>query len=863
MKLKMKMKKTMAFCTLVMMLIQMLPASFAADTTIEKTALNYLGLPEVTATLMSTKIMLNGVDTSIRVYDIDGRAYAPFAKVYHTFKKAKVDFNANIYIANALGLNTISYYGIPKETPATQIATPYNRPLICNGDLITYNFIGYKMDTCVYYPLDEIMNLIDCGLIIDEKNNVVNLDTSKKYEAPFEAIPKGDAAYTKLQQELYDAYFEGYTDYISIDSKLNVPDGATLYVPRDVRISTDGAGKIYVGNNATFYVNGDWREEYPDRCLFSAKKDTVGALYINKHLEKPQQIRLFQGGFDYSQIDIPLKTAKLSYLTNEAGIDDIFIDFTREENDIKRDLGVILYERNGATYEFLYKNVDNHVNITNDLAKLIGEKVGQNTEFTGVYVYNYDAAVYGDKIFQEGSDNTITGILKGNNAIIPEPIMIPIEWRVETSGNGPVVDDTYKAIYSRTEKETRIDFEGLSSNTFIAKYDYNYVLNVEAYAQSLYALLMPNDGYKIRHIDFLLDGDIHYRENQNIASDHANIATISGKKAKAENVYDFKVSQFSNDIFYSIDKSNPIEGNVTQSEGKTFLNMKDEATKTKKIYMPIMIMADTKASSGSKLEAIYQGSMLFEYGVGKLDITSYIDESKYEEPILYFFQSTITNMDRDNKKSIRNENGLEVNLNTLQAVAKVVPVNKKSDTPVVAKPVVTVKEVPKTFIAPHVIVDEKTGLKFDLTTGLIMGYTKDLEKFVMPSTIQGVTVSGIGFNAFSGSNMKSIVIPSSVENIGDQPFAGCIYLKSVKLTKGLKTIGAYAFSYCLSLTSIELPEGLTTLDQRAFNDCENLETIKIPSSVVNIGQDVFSNTAWLAKQPKPVIVNGIDVLKSE
>ena len=54
-------------------------------------------------------------------------------------------------------------------------------------------------------------------------------------------------------------------------------------------------------------------------------------------------------------------------------------------------------------------------------------------------------------------------------------------------------------------------------------------------------------------------------------------------------------------------------------------------------------------------------------------------------------------------------------------------------------------------------------------------------------------VTRIGKEAFQSSNIKSIVIPSSVETIEDG-----------------------AFSYCLSLTSVVIPESITSIGDNIF-----------------------------------------------
>ena len=59
-------------------------------------------------------------------------------------------------------------------------------------------------------------------------------------------------------------------------------------------------------------------------------------------------------------------------------------------------------------------------------------------------------------------------------------------------------------------------------------------------------------------------------------------------------------------------------------------------------------------------------------------------------------------------------------------------------------------------------------------------------------------------NAFDGCyELTSVVIPNSVESIGEQAFQGCTGLKSVTIGSGVTTIGAKAFNYCNALETVK------------------------------------------------------------
>jgi hypothetical protein len=178
---------------------------------------------------------------------------------------------------------------------------------------------------------------------------------------------------------------------------------------------------------------------------------------------------------------------------------------------------------------------------------------------------------------------------------------------------------------------------------------------------------------------------------------------------------------------------------------------------------------------------------------------------------------------------------------------------------------------------------------------------------IIPSTIDGIKVIGIGSNsfinggvnyseitsvtipegvtyignsAFSGcQNLSSINIPVTMKSIGDGAFNNCTNLKEINIPKNLTSIGSYVFEGCLSLTSIEvavdnlkyaslegvlynktgntlltcpgglasiaIPVGVISIAPYAFNNCTNLTNVSLPEGFVNIGDYAFSGCTYL------------------
>lgn len=102
----------------------------------------------------------------------------------------------------------------------------------------------------------------------------------------------------------------------------------------------------------------------------------------------------------------------------------------------------------------------------------------------------------------------------------------------------------------------------------------------------------------------------------------------------------------------------------------------------------------------------------------------------------------------------------------------------------------------------------------------------------------------IACSAFSNCDkLTNIIIPDSVENIGERAFCDCDNLTSVTIGNGVKRIGSYAFEDCTSLTNVTIPDNVTRIDDYVFDGCVKLNSIII-GNVSSIGNCAFNNTGY-------------------
>lgn len=130
--------------------------------------------------------------------------------------------------------------------------------------------------------------------------------------------------------------------------------------------------------------------------------------------------------------------------------------------------------------------------------------------------------------------------------------------------------------------------------------------------------------------------------------------------------------------------------------------------------------------------------------------------------------------------------------------------------------------------------------KYKITTaGEITSYIADEEDVVVPRTVQGIEVKSIGYGAFAKKQMKSVIIPDSVEMIDDAAFSDCANLDYVR-ANGVGVTGS-SFMNCSNLQTIEC-DSLKVIGQRAFQNCDSLKFFDF-SNIQSIGHEAFSSAS--------------------
>lgn len=145
----------------------------------------------------------------------------------------------------------------------------------------------------------------------------------------------------------------------------------------------------------------------------------------------------------------------------------------------------------------------------------------------------------------------------------------------------------------------------------------------------------------------------------------------------------------------------------------------------------------------------------------------------------------------------------------------------------------------------------------------ILSCEKDVTELVIPEEIDGVPVTKIGpYLCKENKKLEKVILPDSVQSIGDGAFAYCTALVNLELGNGLTSLGQSFggnFRGCTSLKKLRLPASLQEISCDAFNNCTALETLIIENGIKSINSRAFDSCIALQEVIIPDSVTKIGV----
>lgn len=95
-------------------------------------------------------------------------------------------------------------------------------------------------------------------------------------------------------------------------------------------------------------------------------------------------------------------------------------------------------------------------------------------------------------------------------------------------------------------------------------------------------------------------------------------------------------------------------------------------------------------------------------------------------------------------------------------------------------------------------------------------------------------------------NLKSITIPNTITKItsykNNYPFVGS-FVNKIVFEEGTKNIIGWFLYNVTQIKEIVIPSSLINIGEYAFEYCTSLTQIVIPDSITNIGQYAFASTS--------------------
>ena len=113
----------------------------------------------------------------------------------------------------------------------------------------------------------------------------------------------------------------------------------------------------------------------------------------------------------------------------------------------------------------------------------------------------------------------------------------------------------------------------------------------------------------------------------------------------------------------------------------------------------------------------------------------------------------------------------------------------------------------------------------DLTGLKLVSYSGSSSTVIIPSEVEGTTVTHIGEEVFKNNlQLAVITIPDSIKVIEKEAFYQCSNLNTLNIPNGVEEIGSYAFYGCVGLSEITIPESVISMGYGAFGGIPNIKT---------------------------------------
>jgi hypothetical protein len=174
---------------------------------------------------------------------------------------------------------------------------------------------------------------------------------------------------------------------------------------------------------------------------------------------------------------------------------------------------------------------------------------------------------------------------------------------------------------------------------------------------------------------------------------------------------------------------------------------------------------------------------------------------------------------------------------------------------------------------PNPASDFEYEISSEIDCVYIIRYIGTAQDVVIPSQIEGLPVRSlkgvvdeqytymIGEGVFEATNVKTVVIPETVEIVGMSAFQDCVELTSVTFlaNSNLKNVMDFAFKHCEKLDKIDFSNTkLQKIRSQAFYGCKALKEITFSDTLEHIGERAFYHCSLLSVLDFPASLTKLD-----
>lgn len=128
----------------------------------------------------------------------------------------------------------------------------------------------------------------------------------------------------------------------------------------------------------------------------------------------------------------------------------------------------------------------------------------------------------------------------------------------------------------------------------------------------------------------------------------------------------------------------------------------------------------------------------------------------------------------------------------------------------------------------------------------------NIETVIIPDTLSSFGKISIGNGAFqNNASLKSVSVGNSISKIPPWCFHNCPELSTVRIAEGITGIGEGAFDECRSVSFFNIPDSVTTIESKAFRDCSSAQSFHLSESLQTLGERVFQGCSTIKSLTLP------------